>query len=58
MRSTTLRGEPGESLEIDDDGLLWLALGPAEIRTVQLRRRETAVGRADVLDVAGPRQGA
>jgi len=57
-RSTTLRGEPGESLEIDDGGLLWLALGPAEIRTVQLRRRETAVGRADVLDVVGPRQGA
>jgi hypothetical protein len=39
-------------------GSLSLDLGPAEIRTVQLRRRETATGHADVLDAAGPRQSA
>ena len=32
--------------------------GPAEIRTVQVRRIETASGRAEVLDAAGPRQNA
>jgi alpha-mannosidase len=54
-RRATLRGEPGETLEVGD-GSLRLALGPAEIATVQLRRRETAAGRAEVLDAAGPRQ--
>ena len=55
-REATLRGEPGEALEVAD-GSVALDLGPAEIRTLQVRRRETARGQADVLDVAGPRQG-
>jgi alpha-mannosidase len=54
-RRATLRGEPGEALEVIDGGVK-LALGPAEIATIQLRRRETAAGRAEVLDAAGPRQ--
>jgi alpha-mannosidase len=54
-REASLRGEPGEPIEVSDGGIR-LRLGPAEIRTVQLRRRETATRRADVLDVAGPRQ--
>ena len=54
-REASLRGEPGPPLEVRD-GSVVLALGPAEIRTVQLRRDETAVGRPDVLDAAGPRQ--
>jgi hypothetical protein len=37
------------------DGSLPLELRPAEIRTVQLRRRETATGRPRVLDAIGPR---
>jgi len=57
-REATLRGVPGEVLEVDPGGALRLRLGPAEIRTVQVRRRERALGRADVLDAAGPRQGA
>ncbi|HSK93443.1 MAG TPA: alpha-mannosidase [Candidatus Angelobacter sp.] len=56
-REATLRGEPGEALALDGDRLT-LDLGPAEIRTVQLRRRETAAGRPEVLDAAGPRQSA
>jgi mannosylglycerate hydrolase len=54
-RDADLRGAPGGSLPVGADGALVLDLGPAEIRTVQLRRRETALGRADVLDAAGPR---
>jgi mannosylglycerate hydrolase len=54
-RRATLRGEPGEALEVVGGGVA-LALGPAEIATIQLRRRETAAGRAEVLDAAGPRQ--
>ncbi len=54
-RRASLRGEPGESIPVADGGLE-LTLGPAEIATIQLRRRETAVGRAEVLDAAGPRQ--
>jgi alpha-mannosidase len=57
-RSASLRGEPGESIRVDADGVVRLELGPAEIATLQLRRRETALGRAEVLDAAGPRQGA
>jgi hypothetical protein len=38
------------------DGRVTLELGPAEIRTIHLRRRETALGRPQVLDAAGPRQ--
>ncbi|MGZ8481777.1 MAG: glycoside hydrolase family 38 N-terminal domain-containing protein [Candidatus Limnocylindria bacterium] len=56
-REATLRGEPGEALAVGADGTVALDLGPAEIRTVQLRRRETARGQADVLDAVGPRQG-
>ena len=55
-REATLRGEPGSALPTEADGSLVLELGPAEIRTVQVRRRETALGRADVLDAAGRRQ--
>jgi mannosylglycerate hydrolase len=54
-REANLRGEPGGPIEVRD-GAVRLKLGPAEIRTVQLRRRETATGRAEVLDAAGPRQ--
>ena len=57
-READLRGAPGASLPLDDGGSLPLDLGPAEIRTVQIRRRETAVGKPDVLDAAGPRQSA
>jgi alpha-mannosidase len=56
-REATLRGEPGAALEVAD-GALALALRPAEICTVQLRRIETATGRAEILDAAGPRQSA
>jgi mannosylglycerate hydrolase len=54
-REANLRGESGGPIEVRD-GAVRLTLGPAEIRTVQLRRRETATGRAEVLDAAGPRQ--
>jgi alpha-mannosidase len=54
-RRASLRGEAGEPLDVAD-GELNLLIGPAEIATVQLRRRETAAGRAEVLDAAGPRQ--
>jgi alpha-mannosidase len=54
-RRASLRGEAGDPVPVAD-GELELPLGPAEIATIQLRRRETAVGRADALDAAGPRQ--
>jgi alpha-mannosidase len=54
-REASLRGEPGDRIAVDD-GAIELELGPAEIRTVQLRRRETSLGRAEVLDASGPRQ--
>ncbi len=57
-READLRGLPGASLDVGSDGVLRLHLGPAEIRTVQLRRRESAVAHADFLDAAGPRQNA
>jgi len=56
-RVADLRGEPGEPLEVVD-GRVDLDLGPAEIRTIRARRRDTALGRAEVLDAAGPRQSA
>jgi mannosylglycerate hydrolase len=56
-RDATLRGEPGPTLAVTD-GALRLHLRPAEIRTVQVRRTESAVGHADVLDAPGPRQNA
>jgi len=57
-RETDLRGQPGAALAVETDGLLRLDLGGCEIRTVQLRRRETALARANLLDAAGPRQNA
>jgi alpha-mannosidase len=54
-REASLRGEAGEPIPVTD-GQLRLRLAAAEIRTVQLLRRETATRRADVLDAAGPRQ--
>jgi alpha-mannosidase len=56
-REATMRGEPGASLAVTD-GALHLDLRPAEIRTVQVRRTESAVGQAHVLDAPGPRQNA
>jgi alpha-mannosidase len=57
-READLRGEPGATLPIEADGSVHLALGPAEIRTIQVRRRETTSGRADLLDATGPRRNA
>jgi glycosyl hydrolase family 38/alpha mannosidase-like protein len=54
-RDASLRGEPGDRLALAD-GVLALDLRAAEIRTVQLRRRETASARPEVLDATGPRQ--
>jgi alpha-mannosidase len=56
-RAASLRGEPGQAMPVEG-GRVRLDLRPAEIRTIQVRRRETAAGRADVLDAAGPRQNA
>jgi alpha-mannosidase len=56
-RTASLRGEPGDPLEVVE-GAITLALGPAEIRTVQLRRTESSLARAEVLDASGPRQSA
>ncbi len=57
-READLFGAPGETIPVEDDGHLRIELGPAEIRTVQLRRQETALAGADLLDAAGPRQNA
>jgi mannosylglycerate hydrolase len=57
-READVRGTAGARIPLEADGSLALDLGPAEIRTVQLRRHETATGHADVLDAAGPRQSA
>ena len=54
-REASLRGEPGGPLGAEA-GTVRLRLGPAEIRTLQFRRRETATRRAEILDAAGPRQ--
>jgi len=56
-REASLRGEAGDAIPVHD-GAIRLELRAAEIRTVQLRRHETAVGRAEVLDAGGPRQNA
>jgi alpha-mannosidase len=56
-REASLRGEPGEAIAVAD-GAIALELGPAEIRTVQVRRTETGAPRASVLDASGPRQNA
>ena len=57
-READLRGAPGAAVAVEPDGVLRLELGPSEIRTIQLRRRELHVAKADVLDAAGPRQNA
>ncbi|HEU5324954.1 MAG TPA: alpha-mannosidase [Candidatus Limnocylindria bacterium] len=54
-REATLRGEPRGDLDVSD-GAVTLRLGPAEIRTIQFRRSETAELRPEVLDASGPRQ--
>ncbi len=51
-------GVRGARLDMGGDGSLVIDLGPAAIRTIQLRRRETALGGADLLDAGGPRQNA
>ena len=51
----SLRGEPGDRLAVAG-GSVRVSLGPSEIRTIQLRRVETAIGRANALDAGGPRQ--
>ena len=56
-REASLRGEPGADLPVEG-GALRLGLRAAEIRTVQLRRHETSLGRPAVLDASGPRQNA
>ena len=56
-RDASLRGEPGDPVPATD-GALTVELRPAEIRTIQVRRRETASLRADVLDATGPRHSA
>jgi alpha-mannosidase len=56
-REASLRGEPGDALEVAD-GAIRLELRGAEIRTVQVQRTEHAAPRATILDAAGPRQNA
>jgi glycosyl hydrolase family 38 len=57
-READLRGAPGASVAVGPDGVLRLELGPCEIRTIQFRRHESPVARADLLDAGGPRQNA
>ncbi len=54
-REASLRGEPGEALDVAD-GALPLELRAAEIRTVQLQRPDRAPKPATILDASGPRQ--
>lgn len=54
-REASILGDPGDALPLSD-GSLRIQLRAAEIRTLQIRRRETAIDRPDVLDAAGPRQ--
>ncbi|MEO5986789.1 MAG: alpha-mannosidase [Candidatus Limnocylindria bacterium] len=57
-READLLGAAGPDLEVDADGSLSLNLAAAEIRTVQLRRRETALAGVDPLDAGGSRHNA
>ena len=57
-READLRGAPGADLPVRPDGAVRLDLGSAEIRTIQFRRRESSLARADLLDAARPRQSA
>jgi mannosylglycerate hydrolase len=54
-RESDLLGGPGAATDVTD-GDLRLNLGPAEIRTVQVQRIETATAAPDILDIAGPRE--
>jgi hypothetical protein len=54
-REASLLGEPAAPLEVAG-GALRLEMRGAQIRTVQVRRTETAPARATVLDASGPRQ--
>ncbi len=54
-RGASLRGHAADEVAVGG-GHVALTLGPAEIRTIQLRRHESSLGRAEVLDAAGPRQ--
>jgi mannosylglycerate hydrolase len=55
-READLLGAPGAVLPVTPDGAVALELGPAEIRTIQVRRDERSLARADLLDAVGPRQ--
>ena len=55
-REANLLGTPGTLLTVTGDGAVRFELGPSEIRTIQVRRRGTAVPQADLLDAVGPRQ--
>ncbi len=55
-READLLGSPGTTLPATAGGSVSLELGPAEIRTIQVRRREATLARADLLDTVGPRQ--
>ncbi|MDQ3149043.1 MAG: hypothetical protein M3Q38_03850, partial [Chloroflexota bacterium] len=55
-READLRGGVGAAMTLDANGAIRLDLGPCEIQTLQLRRREPSLARADLLDAAGPRQ--
>ena len=57
-READLRGFSGPKLTVEADGELRVDIGGSEIRTIQLRRRETALAGADLLDASGPRQNA
>ena len=57
-READLLGAPGATLTVTPDGAVRLELGPSEIRTIQLRRRESSLAQADLLDAVGPRQNA
>ncbi len=57
-REANLFGAPGADLDLEAGGTVSLDLGPAEIRTIQLRRHETALTGVDLLDAGGPRQNA
>lgn len=53
-READLIGRPGPALSVQDGGVQF-ELGPAEIRTIQLRRPEPMSATVDVLDTFGTR---
>ncbi len=54
-READLHGTASAAIPVASDASLQLVLAAAEIRTVQLRRTETALSGADLLDASGPR---